>query len=283
MAFRGLSLCLLVGALAGCNNAYEQISVGRWKQVGAGTDLATAVAAGTTQPGSGRTVGAGDLVRVRLHVTVPGKPAIESPDPQADIVWLWIGSEPPAAGGEGSQRAEFGSLGSQDLRNALVGRKLHEKFTLTPGPHDATVWAPSRGFMVFMSQQPLLTDGTATVSPVWPAIDIDGRVADTHVEMEILQICEAKLFRRTAYLQQWGVVFGWGDFKPPSVRAGTLGWSKLEARCPPPAGELTLQVGPLYSGGKRNVDSLYEWRDSYRRLRPPGFFHEEWEAVSLPD
>ncbi len=280
MTLRGLSLCLLVAALAGCNNAYEQISVGRWRAMGAGPDFASVLAAETTQPGNGRTIGVGDLVSARLHVTVPDKPAMELP-PQADIVWLWVGSDPPAEGAEG---AAFGFLGSQELRTALVGRKLHEKFTLkTPGLQDATVSVPSRGFMVFMSQQPLLTDGTATVSPVWPAIDIDGRVAGTQVEIEILQICEAKLFHRTAYLQQWGVVFGWGDFKPPSVRAGTLGWSKLEARCPPPAGDLTLQVGPLYSGGQRNAGSLYEWRDSYRRLRPPGFFHEEWEGASLPD
>jgi hypothetical protein len=273
----GLWLCVLLGALSGCNNAYEQVSVGKWREISpeAAAALPTTLAVETTQPGSGRAVRPGDFVRARLHPAV----AVPSADPQADIVWLWIGVDPIVERAASSRRAEFGWLGSQDLRNAFVGHRLHEKFTLKSAA-DArrlTTWAPARGFMVFMSSEARPTDTVGTLSPLWSATDIG-----TLAEVEILQICKAKLFRRTAYLQQWGVIFGWGDIKPQSVRSGTLGWSKIDASCPSPTGTFTVQVGPLYSGEEHYPGELYEWWDSYRRLRPPGLFEEEWAAPLLP-
>ena len=198
-----------------------------------------------------------------------------------------MGLEPHTDSPAGRTHVQFGSLGSQGLRNALVGHRLHEKFTLQPatGGERPAAWAPAHGFMVFLSEQPKPTDTVGTFSPLWSATDVDRllRASDTHVEVEILQICEAKLFRRTAYLQQWGVVFGWGDIKPQSARAGTLGWSKLDALCPPPTGAITVQVGPLYTRERHYTGDLYEWWDSYSSLRPPGFFREEWAPASLPD
>ncbi len=288
----GLALATLLAAaaLAGCGNAYEQISVGPWQEVGTRQlpELFTnQFAVETTQPGTGRTVNAGDLVEARLQMISSGaREQASLPDTSSRIMWLWVGREPKADTSEGRQHAEFGMLGSPNLRAAFVGRRLHEKFTLKLWPGQRLrAWVPAHAFLVYLSQQPQIISNSVEFSALWPDINLDGLMQSPGAiaEVEVLQACEATLSHRTAYLQQWGAIFGWGDFRPPSVRAGTLGWSKIDARCPPPDGDVTLQVGPLYSSERTYVGQLYEWRDSYRRLRPPGFFREEWMPAPLPD
>ena len=253
-------------------NALQQISVGPWNEVGkeeapvSGEPLSSVIE--TTQPGTGRSVTPGDLVRVRL---------------QERVVWLWVGHEPPVDGGfRIPTAAPFGNMGSPDVRTALIGRMEHEKFTLRLNVgSQRSVAVPAHVFFTDPLGHDRIVPGDAKAMPSsvpdWPRVLLTAaeHSADLVLDAEILQVCKAKLFHRTATLRQWGWVVGWGEQRWKTAREGQLTWSLLDSQCAGPSGNLKIQVGPLHSTDQGN---LFNWPASYLDLRPAAQFPEEWSA-----
>jgi hypothetical protein len=277
------AVCL---ALGGCGNAYEHLSMGDWQEVGRAEPpnlLSNGAFVGTTLvEGSGPTVEAGDLVKANVRSYA---------SKQSQIIWVWTGREPGIA--DSSQVAAdmgtFGYLGSDRGRFALIHRRLHEKFEirLEEGAVGFADELPLRGIIgsrFATLQVNAYIDGQLAAPQEWSALPLAAEgMRAPDAQIEILNICKAKLLRRTATLHQFGAVFATGDVRYAVRRHGTLGWTAIEAECPAPDGKMRFQAGPFYFRGATTDGSwLADWGASYQRLRRPKEHPEEWQVVREP-
>jgi hypothetical protein len=287
----GLVLSALLLTLGGCGNAHEHLSVGEWREVGKaeapisrhkGEFVVT-----TEREGDGPVVAAGDLVQARLLVTTPilyGADYVGRREPQ--VIWVWTGREP-----EVSSEAlladmyTFGFLGRARPRIALIGRRLHERFEihLEPGAESSTDDIPVRAIIEMPDAKLSIggkIGGQRAVPLDWPGLQLtDVGLGSSSARIEILQICHARLYRRSGILTQRGIVPTSGDVKYRNERKGMLGWTAVDAQCPPPQGHVRFQAGPFYYFRSRDPDLLADWSSSYLRLRPPDQHPEEWTLV----
>ncbi|MFL6601278.1 MAG: hypothetical protein ACJ8R9_08085 [Steroidobacteraceae bacterium] len=280
------AVCLVLG---GCGNAYEHITVGQWQEVGRAEppelppDGAYVV---TTQTqGSGPAVEPGDLVKASVRlIAEPATPSVSEKEPEAHTVWVWTGRESKAqVPGEPTFDIEtYGDLGAGRVRIAFIGRRLHEQFEMhmEPGVDAGLDALPLHGIIAieYASLHISAQIGDKPAAPLeWPAVQLTrtgfGRPA---AAIEILDICKAKLYRRSATLDQRGTSLGWGDMGYEKIRQGILGWTAIDAQCPGPDGHVHFQAGPFHhgTGGMR----LLDWDASYIRLRPPEKYPEEWRV-----
>jgi hypothetical protein len=285
-----LSMLAAVVALAGCGNAYEQLSMGRWREVGE-AQLPIAKESGafvvtTSVPGEGPVVRAGDLVKARVAVTTVDMFGSTKNNPEPQEVWVWTGREPQVTPEQFlADVYSFGTLGSARARIALIGRHLHEQFEihLQPWADTAARNLPLRGII----DDPLSRLAVAAqikgqlAAPLeWPALSLRSQTGGSpSARAEILEICSARLYRRTATMTQLGVILASGDVRYGSWRKGTLGWTAIDAQCPAPDGRVRFQAGPFYYFNPHDPGLLADWGVSYRRLRPPERFPEEWRVV----
>lgn len=293
MGWRDRYLVLLgaIGLLTGCGNAYQHLTMGEWREVGqAEAPMAPAKDAfvvTTLDPGEGLPVQAGDLVKALVTVTKVGKGRdgtsyTRNLPPQA--VWVWTGREPAGEPPPGWDFGTFGMMGDPHSRALFIGRRLHAQLELQGAPGYRGYWAdlPVRVFIDyrFSRMHGALIDGHYFETPQWPELLLTDDAVTTSARVEILEIChDAKLYRRTATLTQYGVLFGWGDDRGHQTeRQGTLGWSALEAECPEPDGRIRFQAGPFYDSESQNGNGarLVDWDGSYKALRPPDKHPEEW-------
>ena len=79
-------------------------------------------------------------------------------------------------------------------------------------------------------------------------------------------------------MTQLGIILASGDARYRTWRKGTLGWTAIDAECPPPDGHLRFQAGPFYYLNARAPALLADWSVSYRELRPPEKYPEEWRV-----
>ncbi len=254
-------LALLV--LAGCGNAYESLSIGPWREAGVALPPVSEPKANliVTQiaPGTGRIVAPGDLVRIRV---APKNGRLTSFEvnylnlPATYDVWLWTGREPPTA--NYSEFMSWGSLGSARLRASLIGKALHERLEITLHPETQTVVdIPLNGFTVqhfSVLQQ--------SENP-WPEVHLE---RGKQVEIEILDACPGRLYRRSATLRQVGYIPGMFGSNFDTFRTDTLHWSALEGDCGGATNSVRLEIGPLHYDIGGQTPSLYNWRRSYRTL-----------------
>jgi hypothetical protein len=236
----------------------------------------------TTAPGEGAGVSAGDLVKARVVVTTVDMFGRTSYNPKPQDVWVWTGREPQRSA---PNLYKFGSLGSAKARAALIGRHLHEQFEMhmessatAPGQQ-----LPLRGIIVHPQLLPKVAakiDGEWTGPLEWPALDLTPHAGNPSAQVEILQVCSARLYQRTATLRQAGMIFASGDLHYGSWRKGTLGWTAIDAQCPGPDGHVRLQAGPLYDFNARDPEVLADWGASYEGIRPAQRHREEWRVPS---
>jgi hypothetical protein len=270
--------------LTGCGNAYESIDVGNWTEVGQAKlpiDLRPGEYSITIlEPGHDQMVVPGDLVHARVTVTTGG-----ASNPSEDV-WVWTGQEPEASGSPSARAVSiFGGLGSARLRRVFNGRYLGEVFSieLLGAKEHGGDFLPLRGIwqdQLFAGQRRLqaqaLINGQLCYPPEWKTLQLESsRTHPISATIKILNLCSAHLLRRTAHLKQKGYVMGWGDSHYEVERTGTLGWTALDADCPAPDGHVRIQAGPFYDHANAR-DRLAEWSNSYKRLRPPKDFPEEW-------
>jgi hypothetical protein len=105
--------------------------------------------------------------------------------------------------------------------------------------------------------------GQFAVPLKWPGLKLrDDGMGSSSAQIEILAVCKARLYRRTATLTQRGLVVTSGDAKYGNSRKGTLGWTAIDAQCPAP--------------DAKDPWLLADWSSSYLRLRAPAEHPEEW-------
>ena len=263
----GWTLALLI--LAGCES--ESLSMGKWQQVGIREAPISALRGDARiellEAGTGRTVEAGDLVKIRVTVTQRVNQDVTKFDPV--VAWLWTGREPEPRTFE--SLSQWGDLGSARIRKTLIGRRIGDRFrfALSAGAKGEEIIAKN-GFAVADAYAPH-EHGQPIGSYKWPRFVV-GRPpyewSEVHSEVELLNACAGSLYKRTAVLRQRGTIFNIFEMAYNSEREGTLRWSALEANCPAPDGKVRLEVGPLYYTLGREGRMLFNWSDSYRRLRP---------------
>ena len=265
----GWILGLLV--LAGCEG--ESLSMGEWRQVGIRQAPISALRGDARiellEAGTGRTVEAGDLVKIRVTVTQRVNQDVTKFDPV--VAWLWTGREPEPRTFESV--SQWGDLGSARIRQALIARRIGDRFqfALSAGAKGEEILAKN-GFAAADAYAPY-ERGEPIGSYKWPRFVV-GRPpyewSEVHSEVEVLNACPGSLYRRTAVLRQRGAIFNMFEMSYRSEREGTLRWSALEASCPGPDNKVRLEVGPLYYLRGREARMLFNWSDSYHRLRPAG-------------
>jgi hypothetical protein len=271
-----IAVCL---ALGGCGNAYEHITVGEWQEVGKAEPPIPVAKGGLVvtilTEGIGPTASPGDLVKARVRTIT---------SPNAQIVWIWTGREPGPGNWQqlAADRELFGDLGLGRTRLAFIGRRLNEQFEiqLEPGAQHGDEF-PLRGIIddrLARLNTAVKLGGRWVAPREWPALPLaGGGMGEGAAQIEIINICKARLFRRTATLDQRGAVWSTGDAGYPTVRKGTLGWTAIDAQCPEPDGHVRFQAGPFYAGGGASDRTrLANWSGSYVRLRPPEKYPEEW-------
>lgn len=287
---RGFSLVLACACLGACGNASESIEVSSWQQVGTRqeptTDM-TGMVTTSLAAGTGRAVAAGDLVKLRLVVAReckgPGEEFIGRSAPEE--IWLWTGREPSPQRpdqNEFQDRLRWGDLGSPRFRTTLIGRYVGEKLRIQRAKPVHFESIPLRGFSLFEIEHvaTLFQRRDETRWPWW-------EVASSTVwsEVEILAACEGSLHRRTATISQTGSVtsmFGQRHFS--SERQDKIRWSALEGKCEAGEPAVRLEIGPMYFVHitQWQPTNLYQWSASYRRLRPPDKFPEEYNVATIP-
>jgi hypothetical protein len=274
-----------VALLGGCGNAYDKITVGEWEAVGKPVAPQPApknpYVVEVIEAGAGPVVSAGDLVKAHLTILTA-----RNGGPTSQDVWVWVGHEPvvdPEASGRTS--GEFSSLGTPRFRRALIGRQLNEKFDLRGvserlANDEVPLHVLRSGNLPYNRLTEVIVDGQLMNSPEWPSVEIPLPQGEPEVvaRVQILEVCKAKLFRRTALVRQWGIMFGFADVDPDFSRHGYLGWSKIDAQCPGARGHFTVQAGPFYKQEPGDASALFSWARSYTSLRRPPKFPEEWSA-----
>jgi hypothetical protein len=264
---RGLVVSLGFG-LAGCDR--ESLEVYRWEQAGLDAAPVSNIRGEARivqiSEGTGPEIRAGDLVRIRVTVIVSGYLAHQS---APAIAWVWTGREPESR--DDRMRSAWGDMGSPRFRKSLIGRRVGEHFMYELGDSDGGQDSiPLHGFEASNSYALTDTNGRPTGMRKWPRVVVGERLAAraTGARVEVLAACEARLFRRIAVMRQRGTIINMFEMYYGSEREGTLRWSALEANCGPPLGKVRLEVGPLFYYRGREDYSLFNWSDSYRRLRP---------------
>jgi hypothetical protein len=225
--------------------------------------------------GSGPIVSPGDLVEARVR-TRRGPPKVHT-------IWVWTGREPDSGNSDQwvADVDTFGDLGRGRARIAFIGRRLNEQFEidLEPGAQPDVDALPVRG--IIENSYSRLNRGAQirdrwVASLEWPALQLgDSAVGQGSADIEIINICKARLFRRMATLEQRGLIFWAAGY--PTERKGTLGWTAIDAQCPGPDGHIHFQAGPFHhNAGTSDRSRLANWPESYVRLRPPEKYPEEW-------
>jgi len=278
------SAVFAVGLLSGCGNVYEDVNIGSWHKAGSSQippssdDMKIEVT--PVRSGSGPRVQAGDLVKLSVVVTTDSQNLgrqVRMASPKT--VWLWTGTEPNPQ--TFVEEGKWGSLGSFVIRRALVGKNVGDQFKIRISEISrfSRAYIPVYGFYNRYGGNSTLVDGDQ-----YPSLSVAERAPsfERTSELEIVATCPGELYRRTADVTQWGLWPGWGGTKTRTFRKGTLRWSALSARCPPPDGNVPFEVGPLYVGAPHDDSHLQNWQMTYRRARPPEKFPNEYEPHKTP-
>jgi hypothetical protein len=273
--FRACASTLLLWHLTGCGNAHESIQVEEWEPAGevtaspeVGAPLPPELFRMTTvDRGRGREIRAGSLVQIRLAAgSGLLKDAATLQPLQNATAWLWIGNAP--APGE----RKIGDFGFAQLRASLVGLRQGARISVFADAQRAGVILslPTRGFLLPFSYKPnwrqLLPSGDAAASLDKEYTEL-ARKGDYQVE--ILRVCDGRLFRKQALLKQWGYVFNWGDMNYKFARQGVLEWLAIEADCEAPNEKVRFEKGPAYGIGSPGYreNTLLTWQASYEAVR----------------
>lgn len=267
--------------LQGCGNAHDSLSVEAWSEVGKNLPpietLKGELLARVTQPGTGKTVNAGDLVKIGIRKIYTNRATGEVTRLSTQkTIWLWVGQEPEHR--DWRNLNSWGNLGSPRLRKLLIARAVGEKFEIKlEDTAEGFVEIPVYGFSLPLEKGYTLNPDAIT----WPGIKLGYSVprGTPLAEIEILNSCPGHLYRRSGVLKQWGYVPNAFETNYKFNRQGTLRWSAVEGVCEPPAGNVRLEIGPIYFYKDRSELSLYNWTYSFRNLRPPTEYPEDYKSA----
>lgn len=268
-SFRALAALTFICHLAACGNAYESLQIGEWEPAGEITIPAepqVRPAPGifrvtTLDPGEGRGIKAGSLVEIRLAAKSGLlKDAATLKPLQNATAWLWVGNALP-----GHRRIDFGFA---PLRASLVGLRQGARVSVFADPKKIgfVLLLPTRAFLQPFSYKPTWKqsgpggDAATSLDREYTELASEG-----NYEVEILRVCDGRLFRLQALLKQWGFVFNWGDMDYEFSRQGVLEWLAIEADCESPNEKIRFEKGPAYGIGSPGYPErrLLWWQASY--------------------
>jgi hypothetical protein len=283
-------LVVAAALLGGCDNAYENLSLGEWQQAGVAEaprwPMSGAFTVTTLAAGEGRAARAGDLVKAQIIVlSQPRNPAAARRPQESKTVWVWLGREVWPSETRSIEGLEtFGELGSGRARKTFIGRQLNERFRMDleagAGGYDEL---PLQGIISVAHAR---LEGVARIDDRlvrardWRSVLL-ARLGDgpASAEVTILNICDAQLFRRTAVIVQKGLIPTIGGHGFDFNRQGTVGWTAIDAQCPTPDGHIRFEAGPFHhSTTISDRSQLAGWQRTYIRLRPAEKFPNEWES-----
>lgn len=257
--------------LSACGNAFEHITYGKWAEIGGNTPpslfsgASSKFAIHTTATGKGPVVRAGNLVK--LHIKSPKNPEaallelLSRKRLEGETIWVWTGSA------SSDSEAEL-RLGNTKFRSALIGTSAGETLEMTISGNDVYgIELPTFGFL---PQQDFYSVRSPYGDWVWPGITVLSSKPknEIQIDIEIVDVCPARLLRRTAVMKQWGGILNMFGESHPTSREGNLVWFALEGMCSQTT-PVRYEIGPLYITSSRDRRELYFWTDSYRRLVSP--------------
>lgn len=207
-------------------------------------------------------------------------------------MWLYTGRDLTRTDAQSQNNEEltFGSLGIARIRRTLIGRQLHERFTveLSPDAESSTDAIPLNGIQTSDPGEETLVfpyiNGNRVMNPLrWPGIKLSPGAMErrSSAQIKVINICAARLLRRTATMTQMDLIVGPGELGHANSRKGVLGWTAIDASCPAPDGKVRSQAGPFYHS-QAEYDRLADWNQSYMRLRSPELHPEEWRVAPEP-
>ena len=279
-------LCALtLLTFAACGRTAGDLSLGEWQAVGTRepppADSASAIEITQLAPGTGRIVGPGDLVKVRItpkgQAIAEELSIIESLPPWD--VWLWVGREP-------NDHKTSINFGNANLRAALIGRSVQEQLSIQLAETaQKYVHIPLEGGNIVGENYEVkryIYEPDDRRLRSWPELLITRAGS---IDLEILNSCPAQLYHREGILTQHGKAIQdlMGDGTSKWIRTIKLGWSLLKASCPDSEGAVKLEVGPapylpIYSERSREHIHFADWIPTYLRLRPFRQFPQEYES-----
>lgn len=231
-------------------------------------------------PGSGRVVAPGDLVRVRI--TPQGQAIakyfskVES-DPPWDA-WLWVGKLEKDFG-------HWGNFGSANLRAALIGRGVQERFRVQLGDRAEKYLRISLdGAEPSTTLHPTARNYSPTERRLkeWPILAVSKHGS---LDIEILNACPARVYHRMGLLKRIGKAYDMKRAKTVNHAEAQVGWTILEGDCDGPTGKVSIEVGPMginfaipYAV---EPPILQDWFHTYARMRPPEKYPHEYESDAV--
>jgi hypothetical protein len=285
---RSLLLCSLAGAtlLGGCDNAHEAVDLGSWRPAPASAAPEpanpprhdTEIAITPLGEGAGALVARGDLVHLRFTRTTTWSDGTEHANGTYEA-WIWTGWEPEAG------LDYWGNFGSPELRNALVGRAVGERFQLRVVTDYAEIKAPRYGVATPQSPRTGLNEVVSNPAQTTPVVLAGGKFAwnqPSRSDVEIVASCPATLSTRTGQVEQWGHHFNMFGSAYQTDRSGIIRWARLDAQCPQPEGTVRIVLGPIYWRSEPWADhALMGWQDTYLGQVPLTSHPQDYNFVSI--
>lgn len=221
----------------------------------------------TVTPGTGPEVKPGNLVKIRLRVLSSSEKNFGQ-DPHEMMIYVGRTDFEDRWEAFGTTPAFGFDLGSLKIRRAIIGRRVGEHFRIQRPEHENAKysygepsefvpfkailvkkpdWTPS--YMAFVRSYEFPRDPPLSSRYLnLPYIALAGEHIEA--EIEVTDICEAKLFMREARLLQAGMVFTWGG-GPDTVRISDYQWVAISGKCSSDNEPIRIEAGPKYMGGQR--------------------------------
>lgn len=276
------SVVIALACIGGCGNVSESLTIGNW--VESGEAIAPQAREKWDQwdyevtpvsEGSGEPVTAGALVQIRAKDLGQGGKSSED----QHTFWLYTGRQ---RGGESLYRSStYGYveyLGSPRIRRALIGRRVGDIFLLHPPPEkEGKKLQEVVPFKALIG--PLIARSPEVAEKAPPSRRSEAVWRTNHwalgqgakrflLEIKIVKVCNALLYKRTDRLDQWGKIVNLQNVEGrhySDSRSGALTLLALEAQCAGSA-PIRLQAGPYYSEQyQRRPGELWQWERSYMR------------------
>ena len=285
VATRSCVLALLTLALlAGCDNYRENVTIDPWVSQTIVVPAAphgngdTAISTTTIAQGSGIAVAAGDLVHLRYVRTGTWDDKSEHVEPARDA-WIWTGREPDA------DMDLWGNFGSPELRHALIGRAVGERFELRVPVKYEEITSPLYGIAGPNSPRHGSSEFFGQYDALQPVTLAGGEFAwnkPSRSEIEIVNTCPARFATRLGHMTQSGHVMNMSTTGYENERNGILRWGAIEAQCPAPDGKVRFMLGPIYWTEKPWVHGmLMAWQSTYTNKHPKSAYPEDYAFVTI--
>jgi hypothetical protein len=179
----------------------------------------------------------------------------------------------------------WGDFGSPELRTALIGRRVGERFELKVLAPYGEIRSPLYGISVPHSPKRGLNEFIGTTRASEPSVLAGGEHAWSRAswsEITIVAGCRATLETRTGQLTQWGYHYNMFGSAYQTDRAGVLRWSRLAGRCAAPDGEVKFVLGPIYWRPEPWSNGvLMAWQSSYMGKVARSRHPEDYDYASI--